>query len=123
MSVTCPPKPPEPINLLRDYLEALDACRRGGLSAREYDPTARPSTTRPDRLVEHLNACERAVHEILADYTDCLEVFDAAVVLETVDGVTVEDIYKEWVDTKLNLLTFKRRLAALLRAFTIYPGI
>jgi hypothetical protein len=111
----------EPVNLLRDYLEAIDACERGGLSAREYNPDARPGTTRPDRLVEHLDACERAVHIILEDYLDCLEVFDAAVILEKTTGVTVEDIYAEWVDTELSLLTFKRRLAALQRAFNYYP--
>jgi len=115
--------PPEPIDILRDYLEALDACERGGLSAREYDPTARPSSTRPDRLVEHLDACERAVHMVLRDYEDCPEVFEAAVILLTTDGVSVEDIYADWVDSALSLHTFKRRIKAMQRSFTFYPDV
>lgn len=117
----CPPPPPPEINLLRDYLEALDACARGGLSAREYDPQVQPGSVRPDRLVEHLDSCERAVHAVLRDYQDCMEVFDAAVILETHADVTVEEIYNEWVDSQLSLYTFKRRLAALQRELTIYP--
>jgi hypothetical protein len=75
--------------LFDEYAAAADAVRRGGLTAMQYDPDERAGTTRPDVLVERLDAALARIQTALRGMPAWLW---AAAHLHYVWGVTPDDI-------------------------------
>lgn len=97
--------------LFEEYAQAADAVARGGLTALQYDPDERPGTTRPDALVERLDAALARIQTAMRGFPMWL--FEAAH-LHFVMGISPDDILKldlvEGAPRGLDTITLSRAL-------------